>query len=232
MFLSMTLTDPAAARVALALADPARLTILAALLAEESTVSELAARLDLAQPRMSGHLARLREAGLVAPAEVGRHRVYRADAARVKPLLDALYAGGPAAVARPSAQAGRERRRDTPLRRARTCYDHLAGVAGVALLDAMRKRRWLVEHTDGGPGYALTPAGTREMGRRRVNLDAARASRRRFATACLDWTERRPHLGGALGAEVLAALVTAGHVRRVATTRAVTLPTPLPTWLG
>jgi len=227
----MTLTMPAAVRVAGALADPARLAILAALLGEEATVNELAARLDLAQPRVSSHLARLRAAGLVEQAALGRHRAYRVDADRVKPLLDALYAGGPAAVARPSAQAGRERRRDTPLRRARTCYDHLAGVAGVALLEAMRKRRWLVERTENGPGYALTPAGARALARRGVNLEAAHASRRRLATACLDWTERRPHLGGALGAEILTALRTSGHVRRTPRTRAVTLPRPLPTWL-
>src|SRR5207244_195721 len=129
-----------AVRVADALADPARLALLAALLEGEATVSELAARLDLAQPRVSTHLARLRAAGLVTPVVMGRHRAYRVDAARVTPLLDALYATGPAAVARPSKQAGRERRRDSPLRRARTCYDHLAGVAGVALLETMRTR--------------------------------------------------------------------------------------------
>src|SRR5690348_9354426 len=96
------------ARVAGALGDPARLAILAALLEGEATVSDLAARLDLAQPRVSTHLARLRAVGLVSRASQGRHRTYRAEASRVKPLLDALYASGPAAVARPSAQAGRE----------------------------------------------------------------------------------------------------------------------------
>jgi DNA-binding transcriptional ArsR family regulator len=222
---------PAAVRVAGALADPARLAILAALLEEEATVSALAARLDLAQPRVSTHLARLRAAGLVSPAALGRHRAYRVDAARVKPLLDALYAGGPAAVAHPSRQAGRERRRDTPLRRARTCYDHLAGVAGVGLLETMRRRRWLVERAGDRPGYELTPAGARALEQRGVDLQSARASRRQFATACLDWTERRPHLGGALGAEVLAALRARGHVRRDARGRAVRIPRPLETWL-
>ena len=202
-----------AVRTAGALADPARLALLAALLEGEVTVSELATRLDLAQPRVSTHLARLRAAGLVSPAAMGRHRAYRVDAARVKPLLDALYATGPAAVARPSPQAGRERQRDTPLRRARTCYDHLAGVAGVGVLEAMQKRGWLrAEH---GPGFGLTPAGERALARRRVDLDTARAAKRQFATACLDWTERRPHLGGALGAEVLAALRAGGDRKSV-----------------
>lgn len=226
------MTTTSAVHVAGALADAARLALLAALLEGEATVSELAARLDLAQPRVSTHLARLRAAGLVVPAAIGRHRTYRADAGLVKPLLDALYAGGPAAVARPSPQAGRERRRDTPLRRARTCYDHLAGVAGVGLLETMRRRRWVVERTKDGPGYELTPAGARALARRGVNLETARASRRRFATACLDWTERRPHLGGALGAAVLGALRARGYVRRNPGGRAMRIVRPLSAWLG
>src|SRR5678816_2254240 len=87
-------TMQAAAEVAGTLGDPARLAILAALLEGEATVSDLAARLDLAQPRVSTHLARLRAVGLVSRASQGRHRTYRAEASRVKPLLDALYASG------------------------------------------------------------------------------------------------------------------------------------------
>lgn len=150
----------------------------------------------------------------------------------MKPLLDALYATGPAAVTRPSRQAGRERRRDTPLRRARTCYDHLAGVVGVGLLETMRKRRWVTERAEDRPGYALTSAGARALERRGVDLAAAQTSRRQFATACLDWTERRPHLGGALGAAVLGALRTRGYVKRSARGRAVRIPRPLRSWLG
>jgi DNA-binding transcriptional ArsR family regulator len=221
-----------AVKVADALADATRLAMLAALLEGEATVSELAARLDLAQPRVSTHLARLRESGLVTQVAMGRHRAYRANAPRVKPLLDALYATGPAAVSRPSAQAGRERRKDSPLRRARTCYDHLAGVAGVGLLESMRDRGWLTGQEDRGPGYAVTAQGTRALRRRGVDLEGARASRRRFATACLDWTERRPHLGGALGAAVLDALRVRGYVRRRSQRRDVQLTKPLGRWLG
>ena len=228
----------AAVRVADALADPARLALLAALLEGEATVSALAARLDLAQPRVSTHLARLRAADLVSPLVMGRHRAYRVDAARVKPLLDALYATGPAAVSRPSKEAGRERRRDSPLRRARTCYDHLAGVAGVGLLGTMCRRGWMEAREDDGSGYALTPTGERALARRGVGVDAARTSRRRFATACLDWTERQPHLGGALGAAVLEALCARGYVRRGYVRcrprggRAVMLTKPLGRWLA
>ena len=223
---------PDAVLVATALADASRLAILAALLEGEATVNELASRLDLTQPRVSTHLARLRAIGLVVPMAIGRHRAYAADAARVKPLLDALYATGPAAVARPSRHAGRERRRDTPLRRARTCYDHLAGVAGVGLLEAMEKRRWITPRTTDRPGYELTTAGQRALARREVDVESARASRRRFATACLDWTERRPHLGGALGAAVLEALRARGYVRRRPRGRAVKVTKPLARWLA
>ena len=220
------------ARVAGALGEPSRLAILAALMEGEATVSDLATRLALPQPRVSTHLARLRGAGLVTRVAMGRHRAYRVDAARVKPLLDALYATGPAAVPRPSRQAGRERRADTPLRRARTCYDHLAGVAGVELLEAICKRGWLLPGTKGTPAYALSAAGARALSRRGVDVDAARGSRRRFATACLDWTERRPHLGGALGARVLDALREAAYVRRRARTRDVQIVKPLARWLA
>src|SRR5260370_30463726 len=115
------------ARVAGALGEPSRLAILAALLEGEATVSDLATRLGLAQPRVSTHLARLRGAGLVTRVAMGRHRAYRADAARVEPLLDALYATGPAAVLRPSRAAGPEPRRGTPLRRARSLDGPPAG---------------------------------------------------------------------------------------------------------
>lgn len=224
-------TMQAAAEMAGTLADPARLTVLAALLEGEATVSDLAARLGLAQPRVSTHLARLRAVGLVSRASMGRHRTYRVDTARVKPLLDALHAAGPAAVARRSTRAGSERRRDTPLRRARTCYDHLAGVAGVELLEAMQARAW-IRAERGGSGFALTARGEQALARRAVDVAAARASRRRFATACLDWTERRPHLGGALGAGILDTLCRRSYVRRHVRGRDVQIVKPLAGWLG
>jgi hypothetical protein len=128
-----------------------------------------------------------------------------------------------------SAAAAREVRRDTALRRARTCYGHLAGVAGVDLLDALLARGWLVEAAD---GYRLTPAGEYALAARGVDLAAARASGRPLARACLDWTERRPHLAGALGTALLGALESSGAVRRQHGLRQVTLVQPLADWLG
>jgi len=132
-----------------------------ALLEREATVSDLASRLNLAQPRVSTHLARLRTAGLVTRVSIGRHRAYRVDTARVKRLLDALYAAGPGpgTLRRQSPRAARELRRDAPLRHARTCYDHLAGVEGVHLLREMLRRGWLLQGRRNGPAYELSASG-------------------------------------------------------------------------
>ena len=135
---------------------------------------------------------------------------------------------------RRSPQAQREVRRNTALRHARTCYDHLAGVVGVALLDAMCTRGWLAMEMDEAaarPRYRLTPAGEVALRARGVNLAQTRNTRRCFAYGCLDWTERRSHLGGALGAAVLGALQRTGVIRRQARTRTVSVQQALESWL-
>lgn len=135
---------------------------------------------------------------------------------------------------RRSPQAQREVRRNTALRHARTCYDHLAGVAGVALMDAMCTRGWLERETDEfatRPPYHLTPEGEVALRARGVNLAQTRNTRRRFAYGCLDWTERRSHLGGALGAAVFDALQRMGVIRQQANSRTVIVPQALETWL-
>jgi DNA-binding transcriptional ArsR family regulator len=220
-----------AAHLAAALGETPRLAILTALLEREATVSDLASRLKLAQPRVSTHLARLRAAGLVTRVSMGRHRAYRTDAARVKRLLGALYAAGSRTL-RQLSRGARERLRDTPLRRARTCYDHLAGIEGVQLLREMRRRGWLRHGARDGLAYELTASGMRALLGRGVDVEAARASRRRFTAACLDWTERQPHLGGALGAAILYALCAAGYVRRRPKRRDVRIVKPLAGWLA
>ncbi|HLZ73227.1 MAG TPA: metalloregulator ArsR/SmtB family transcription factor [Dehalococcoidia bacterium] len=192
------------------LADTTRLRILETLLAGEATVSDLAARLALPQPRVSAHLARLRRAGLIQTIAAGRQRTCGVDADRVRPALEALgrLAGMPDVAPRRSAQAERLVRNDAPMRQARRCYDHLAGVAGVGLLDELLARGWLTP-AEARPGFVLSPAGSAALEARGVDVAAAIRARRRFATACLDWTERRPHLGGALGAAILGGLLQA-----------------------
>jgi DNA-binding transcriptional ArsR family regulator len=231
-------------RVAQALADETRLNILTALLQGEATVNDLAARLGLSQPRISTHLALLREAGLVAVEQQGRQRTYRVDAKRVDKALAALEAltkGDDANVdnqdtlqveQRRSSQAAREVKYDSTIRQARTCYDHLAGVAGVQLLDEMLKRGWLTKGSGGGrPTYQLTAAGSIALSERGVDLDAAAQARRAFAYGCLDWTERRSHLGGALGAAILAQMLAEGDIQPEAEGRAVRMIRPVGEWL-
>ena len=131
-----------------------------------------------------------------------------------------------------SAQAARELRRNTGLRRARTCYDHLAGVAGVELFDEMMKRGWLEQgerQESARVSYSLTPLGRQVLIGKNVDL-AASSSKRRFAYGCTDWTERRLHLGGALGAAVLQALQARDVVRRTIGTRVVSVKSGVAAW--
>ncbi len=225
----------AIAQSAQALSDETRLRLLAILCAGDATVNDLAARLDLAQPRVSTHLALLRRAGLVSVVTMGRQRTYRVDAEQIEKMFAAL--GGTtmtATVPTPSrsAEAARAVQRDMPIRQARTCYDHLAGVAGVQLLDAMLEHGWLAPEGGSRPRYHLTPAGETALRARGVKLDEAHHARRMFAFGCLDWTERRPHLGGALGAAILRALEAAGAVQHDGATRTMLLAKPLDRWLN
>ena len=134
-----------------------------------------------------------------------------------------------------SPQAWREVRRDTLLRRGRTCYGHLAGVAGVDLLEELLRLGWLAAAGVGMGGgrvcYALTAAGAAALPLRRVALPAPRGGRP-AAFACLDWTERRPHLGGALGRAIAGALLDAGYIVRAPGSRAVTWNGGLWQWLN
>ena len=130
-----------------------------------------------------------------------------------------------------SAQAEREVRRDTAMRQARTCYDHLAGVAGVGLMDEMLRRGWLEAQEDTmRPRYSLTQSGEDGLKERGVDVARAKDSRRKFAYGCLDWTERRSHLGGALGAAVLEALQDYEAVQRSKGTRTVATLKPVTGW--
>src|SRR5207244_2263803 len=110
-------------------------------------------------------------------------------------------------------------------------YDHLAGVVGVQLLAALCQRGWLEVQADPRPTYELTSPGIQACAARGVDIVQSRTARRAFAYGCLDWTERRPHLGGALGAAVLAALIAHGIVQREQAARTVVLLKPLTAWL-
>ncbi|MBS0340556.1 MAG: helix-turn-helix transcriptional regulator [Proteobacteria bacterium] len=206
------------ARLAAAIAEPARARMLCCLLdGHARTATELAAVGEVAPSTASAHLARLQAEGLLAAQAQGKHRYFRLAGSEVAAALEALQVV--AGVARQPFEPSTPSR----LRAARTCYDHLAGAAGVALHDHFRAQGWIAPDEDAPqPGsYLLSAAGERAMQALGLDTEAARARRRRFACACLDWSERRPHLGGALGAAWLDLSLQRGWLRRDLDSRAV-----------
>ena len=133
-----------------------------------------------------------------------------------------------------SSQAAREVRRDTPLRRARTCYGHLAGTAGVGFMGSMLDLGWLDETAEIGLDrrvrYTLSAAGALALDARGVDVASANRSGGQFAFGCLDWTEGNQHLGGALGRALVVCLVEQGYLARTVGRREVTLSEGLDGW--
>jgi DNA-binding transcriptional ArsR family regulator len=198
------------AETAAALGDPARLNMLAALMDGRAlTAGELARVAGVAATTASGHLARLFDAGLLAVERQGRHRYHRLASPEVARVLEGLMA---LSAARPRPTTGP---RDAAMREARTCYDHLAGRVAVGMADAMSARGQIDLSADGG---ALTEAGADFMARLGVAVPAGRG--RPFCRPCLDWSERRPHLAGALGAALCQRCLELGWMRRMANSRA------------
>lgn len=136
-------------------------------------------------------------------------------------------------VSPPSPRSAREVRLNTSLRQARTCYDHLAGVAGVTLLEAMLQLEWLAETgvVKERIRYKLTAEGGKALLRRDVDLFPAKGSKRMYAYGCADWTERHLHLGGTLGAALLKALIGDGFIAREKGSRNVELLRPIEQWV-
>lgn len=206
--------DADVARVASLMAEPARAAMLTALLDGRALAAGELARLAGVSPATaSAHLSRLLDGGLVTVLRQGRHRYYALAGPGVAEALEALARISP----RPAVRSLRAARQARMLADARTCYDHLAGRAGVDLLDRLVAGGFL---RAGGEGYEVCPAGERLLADLGVDLPAVRRARRRFAPSCLDWTERRPHLGGALGAAITARLLELGWFERGAVRRA------------
>lgn len=161
------------------------------------TSTELAIVADVSPSTASVHLHRLTAKRLVKVFAQGKHRYYSLEGPNVATALEALsvLAGGARNTFVPNTPE--------PLRAARTCYDHIAGSLGVALHDRVRVMGWLKEVSGEANLYDLTPPGAKGLEALGVDVDATRTLRRRFAFACVDWSERRPHLGGAVGAALL-----------------------------
>ncbi len=185
-------------RIAGAIAEPARSRMLCCLLdGHARTSTELAVVAGVSPSTASVHLSRLKAQQLVKALAQGKHRYYSLEGAEIAKALEALMV-----------VAGGSRERFVPntpsrLRAARTCYDHMAGGLAVALRDRLERMKWLSSNSEAGDAYDLTRKGAAELEALGVDIGATRALRRRFAYACIDWSERRPHIGGALGAALL-----------------------------
>jgi DNA-binding transcriptional ArsR family regulator len=197
--------DVDVAGVAGLLADPARVAILDVLHSGRAhAAGELARVAGVTAPTASAHLRRLLDGGLVAVEAQGRHRYYRLAGPAVAEAMEAL-----ALIAAPRpVQSLRQSQRAQALRFARTCYDHLAGAVGVAIAESLLRAGAL--RPLGGRDYEVTPEGEQLLGDLGVDVAELRRQRRAFARWCLDWTERTPHLSGALGAALLARLLHLG----------------------
>lgn len=187
-------TDLAIARVAAAIGEPARVRMLYCLHdGRARTSTELAVIAGVSPSTASTHLNRLTSDRLIKVLVQGKHRYYSLENADVAKALESLsvIAGGSFDKFVPN----------TPprLREARTCYDHIAGKIGVLLHNSFKKQRWI----SGNEEYDLTSEGKKEFEKLGIDVESIRLQRRKFAYPCVDWSERQPHLGGALAAAVL-----------------------------
>lgn len=197
---------PPLARIAALIGDPARALMLSTLVDGRSrTAGELARAAGITPQTASAHLGKLSEAGLLAVEKQGRHRYHRLGSADVAHVLEALMV-----VSAPSPQSMAYGPRERGLRRARTCYDHLAGEIAVQLADRWLTDGWIQQQA---AGWRLTPSG--HSGFAMLGIPAPDTSLRRpTLRPCLDWSERRPHLAGQLGASLLRILLAHDWLRR------------------
>jgi DNA-binding transcriptional ArsR family regulator len=211
--------DADVASAAALFADRTRADVVAALLDGRAlTAGELARSTGVSASTVSTHLRRLLEGGLLAVETQGRHRYYRLADEAVGRAFESLAALAPPRPVR----SLRQSRTADALRAARTCYDHLAGQAGVRLTDALlddNQAGLLVRH--GRRAYALGEKGAQRFKAFGIDVVALQRKRRSFAHPCLDWSERRHHLAGALGAAVLDQMFALGWVSRLPDSRAV-----------
>lgn len=208
-------TGPDIALVASLVGDPARANMLTALMSGRAlTASELAREAGVTPQTASAHLAKLEAGGLLALEKQGRHRYYRLTGPDVAAVLEGLMGL--------AARAGHTRVRTGPkdpaLRRARACYDHLAGELGVQLFDGLVTRKLIRQADD---AVHVTPIGKAAFQDFGIDLAGLSHGRRPLCKACLDWSSRRSHLGGALGVAILSRLYDLKWASREPDTRIV-----------
>jgi DNA-binding transcriptional ArsR family regulator len=186
--------DARIAEIAALVGDPARANILAALMGGRAlTAGELVHAAGVSPQTTSGHLGKLTNGRLIACVKQGRHRYYRIATPRVAEMLESIMA----IVADAPPRYRPRSKLDDAMRDARTCYDHFAGKLGVGITDALCALGHVTLSDEGGE---LSESGVVFLEKFGIDLAAARSRRRIFCRPCLDWTERRPHLGGTVGA--------------------------------
>jgi DNA-binding transcriptional ArsR family regulator len=213
--------EPDIPRIANLLADPARARILWTLIdGTTRPAGELAYAANVSAQSASAHLAKLVEGGLLQAEAQGRHRYFRIASAEVAAVIEGM--ASLSAAARPRVPRSPLPSPSVPVQflHARTCYGHLAGEMAVKVLEAMVKARWL---TAEGRDFAVTSLGEKKLAALDVDIAAARHPRRVFARACVDLTQRRPHLGGALGDALLELYVARGWIQRQRRSRVVSI---------
>ena len=205
---------PSIAPIAALAGDPARANMLAALMGTPAlTAGELAREASITPQTASSHLAKLEAGGLIAVVQQARHRYFRLAGADVAEMLERMMGV--------AARAGHLRTRPGPsdpaIRKARVCYDHLAGEMGVALFDALTRSGRIAQR---GAEIKLTRSGEEFAQSFGIDLGALGAKRRPLCKACLDWSMRRHHLAGSLGAALLARIAALGWAKRQRGSRA------------
>lgn len=213
--------DAGIPRIAGLLADPARAKMLKTLIdGTMRPAGELAYTANISAQSASTHLAKLVNGGLLVLEAQGRHRYFRLAGAHVADAIESLASLSVAVL--PRAPRSPLPAKSVPVQflHARTCYDHLAGEASVQVCETMLKARWL---TQDGRDFRVSRLGEKELAALGVDLAAARAARRVFARACVDLTQRRPHIGGALGAALLDLYVARGWILRARRSRVVNI---------
>jgi DNA-binding transcriptional ArsR family regulator len=206
-------TTSSMAEVASLVGEPARAAMLQAMMDGRAlTATELAGVSGITPQTASFHLGRLCESGLVGVLQQGRHRYHRLATPQVAQLLESLMLVAAGTLAPRTTRTGP---RDEALRAARTCYDHIAGQLGVGIADAMKQEGWVELDDDAG---VLTVSGGAFLARHGIDLNRTPEKRRTRALPlcrlCLDWSERRPHFSGVLGAELCRHSLAIGWVRK------------------
>jgi DNA-binding transcriptional ArsR family regulator len=208
------------AEIAALIGEPTRVAMLWSLLGGQARpASELAFYANVSAQNASAHLARLVEAGMLAVEARGRHRYYRLAGADVAHAVEALAALATSAKEIAAKETAPLPTGQTPdLKYARTCYDHLAGRVAVEICAALEDKGHLLPVD---ADFETTPKGEKLFRDLGIEIDELRQQRRAFARQCQDWSERRPHIAGALGAAMLERMFQRGWIARVRSSRIV-----------